>query len=391
MFGADTLNSARNSAPLASHPAFTPIMIGWCTLLFGLATFVLAMAASSGFWLPAALSVVAAIVGAFCGYKFAVSVGAKVPSFAGFSKKRSQEQEYAEEVTGRRGAAIMSTDELGSSSLDAPLDLDMADALEDDSLDGDGFETSAFESDEATDVAADDEEPRATYYEDPFAEDGFDGPASPNDRHFNDALGRERYDFTKPMDLGRSDGAPTTYPSDDGASEKAVLPEERPIDLNELTPQPEIQAELPAEPQATPAPIVLEAPIGVEPDGGLNEAVEIQADGEPEMMAGAAEADAPLHQAEIIDLKDRELKDLSLVQMVDRFAVGLEGHRKARANDPSSRSVRPSDPRIAKAIRDLPISDLRASGDNATRAQAEQTEAALREALEKLQQMSDHS
>lgn len=387
MFGADTLNSARSSAPLASHPAFTPIMIGWCTLLFGLATFVLAMAASSGFWLPAALSVLAAIVGAFCGYKFAVSVGANVPSFSGFGKKRSPEQDYAEEVTGRRGAAIMTTDELGSSSLDAPLDLDMADALEDDAFDDEGYETGVFESDEAADVAADDEEPRATYYEDPFAEDGFDGPASPNDRHFNDALGRERYDFAKPMDLGRSDGAPTTYPSDDGASEKkAVLPEERPIDLNELTPQSEVSTE----PEAAPAPIILEAPIGMEPDGGLNEAVENQAGGEPEMMAGAAEADAPLHQAQIIDLKDRELKDLSLVQMVDRFAVGLEGHRKARANDPSSRAVRPSDPRIAKAIRDLPISDLRTSGDNATRAQAEQTEAALREALEKLQQMSDH-
>lgn len=387
MFGADTLNSTRNRAPLASHPAFTPIMIGWCTLLFGLATFVLAMAASSGFWLPAALSVVAAIFGAFCGYKFAVSVGAKVPSFASIRKKRSPEQEYAEDVTGRRGAAIMSTEELGSSSLDAPLDLDMADALEDEAFDDEGYETGVFESDEAADVADDDEEPRATYYEDPFAEDGFDGPASPNDRHFNDALGRERYDFAKPMDLGRSDGAPTTYPSDDGAdSGKAVLPEERPIDLNELTPHSGVSAET----ETTPAPIVLEAPTGMEPDGGLNEAVENQANGEPEMMAGAAEADAPLHQAQIIDLKDRELKDLSLVQMVDRFAVGLEGHRKARANDPSSRAVRPSDPRIAKAIRDLPISDLRTSGDNATRAQAEQTEAALREALEKLQQMSDH-
>lgn len=387
MFGANTLNSTRNSAPLASHPAFTPIMIGWCTLLFGLATFVLAMAASSGFWLPAALSVVAAIFGAFCGYKFAVSVGAKVPSFTSIRKKRSPEQEYAEDVTGRRGAAIMSTEELGSSSLDAPLDLDMADALEDEAFDDEGYETGVFESDEAADVADDDEEPRATYYEDPFAEDGFDGPASPNDRHFNDALGRERYDFAKPMDLGRSDGAPTTYPSDDGAdSGKAVLPEERPIDLNELTPHSGVSAET----ETTPAPIVLEAPTGMEPDGGLNEAVENQANGEPEMMAGAAEADAPLHQAQIIDLKDRELKDLSLVQMVDRFAVGLEGHRKARANDPSSRAVRPSDPRIAKAIRDLPISDLRTSGDNATRAQAEQTEAALREALEKLQQMSDH-
>ncbi|MEP2735450.1 MAG: DUF308 domain-containing protein [Erythrobacter sp.] len=382
------MTSTRPSAPLASHPAFTPILVGWCALLFGLATFVLAMAASSSFWLPALLSVVAAICGAFCGYKVAESLGAKLPKFAGFRKARSPEQDYAEEATGRRAAAFITKEELGSSSLDAPLDLDMADALEEEGFESDEAAIALEES--ATmdaDHSADDDEPRATYYEDPFADDGFDGPASPNDRHFSDALGRKRYDFTKPMDLGRSDGEPTTYPSDDsGHAESATLPEEQPIDLNELTPQPELAVDT----ETAPAPIVQEDPIGFEPDGGVNEAVEIEAEGEPEMMAGAVEADAPLHQAQIIDLKDRELKDLSLVQMVDRFAVGLEGHRKARANDPSSRAVRPSDPRIAKAIRDLPISDLRSTGDNATRAQAEQTEAALREALEKLQQMSDH-
>ena len=388
MIGAKSLTRNRPSAPLASHPAFTPLVVGWAALLFGLSTFVVGIGLSSSFWLPAMLSVIAAAFGAFCGYKLADSAGANVPRFSGFRKKAAVQEDDEVDVTGRRGASIINTQELGSASLDAPLDLNMADMVDEDEADSEGFdetaETSMLSSDdfEETGIFSDDadsqDEDRPNFYEDPFAEDGIDGPASPNDRHAHDALGRPRYDFAKPMDLGRSDGEPTGEHAHTTPAEQNVA---------EAAPK-----------AAAAAPLILEAPEGFEEstsgDGGSSDDVSDAPDSpemdEHELSLGAEEADAPVQQAQVIDLKDRDLKDLTLVQMVDRFAVGLQDHRKARANDPSSRAVRPSDPRIAQAIRDLPIGDLRPVGDKSTRAQAEQTEAALREALEKLQQMSDH-
>lgn len=360
MFGADTIFSgnASSRAPLASHPAFAWIMILWCALLFGLASFVIAAAFSSSSLLPAGLGFVAAIVGALCGWQFCKSVGARMPELDGVAgivrSKFARDNDVAADQP-EASASIMSTQELGSTSLDAPLEETPSANLD---------ETDLAVS-EAQIVAAHDfdaGEP-AAYFEDPFAEDGLEGPASPNDRHAGPALGRPQ------------------FPS--GALSFGAL-EDRPEDANMATDVLELAEELsddalPLDSFELAKEAPAEQPVAATEQG-------------PEKSPEQSSALETRREADVIALKDRDLNDLSLVQMVERFAVGLEGHRVARSNDPASRAIRPSDPRIAQAIRALPIGDLRqADSDCATRTQAEETEAALREALEKLQRMSDHA
>lgn len=341
MFGADTLftNKAASRAPLASHPAFAWIMIAWCTMLFGLATLVIAMAFSSSTIMPIALGFGAAILGAFCGWHFCMNVGARMPQIgnvAVMGRSKFGRNDKTAEETMDTSASIMSTRELGSTSLDAPLE-EYAEAADDNDADQ-----------------------TASYFEDPFVNDGLDGPASPNDRHAGPALGRPQF-HSEAQAFGAL--------------------EDRPDDANLATEG-------------------FEAPEEIAPDGSEGDALALDSF-ELADKAPAVTSEDPVDlalssqirgEAQVIALKDRDLQDLSLVQMVERFAVGLDNRRVAQANDPGHRSIRPSDPRIAQAIRALPIADLgKTDGDCSTRSQAEQTEAALREALEKLQRMSDHA
>lgn len=360
MFGADTIfaNEAPSRAPLASHPAFAWIMIGWCAALFGLATFVIAAAFSSGTILPIIFGFVAAILGAVCGFQFSKSVGAKTPTMpAAPSFKRAKSDDMTSDT---RAASIISTADLGSASLDAPIEDAAIDEGEGDAFALAGNAISAPDADEG-------EEKPATYFEDPFAEDGIDGPGSPNDRHARPALGRAQFgdgdlsfgaleDRPDDANLALDDEGGAIEPStDEGDGEEALE-----LDAFELA-------------EEAPTPQTAD-------DVEIEDAV-------------VEDEDTRLQEAEVISLKDRELGELSMPEMVERFAVGLQTHRRARANDPASRAVRPSDPRIAQAIRELPIGDLgkaASESDSETRQQADQTEAALRDALEKLQRMSDH-
>lgn len=295
MIGAKILKRKSDGAPLASHPAFAWIMIAWAAALFGSATFIVARVFFAAPSLPIALGLFAAVIGAGCGYLIARSVGARMPNINVPRRAQPANKPDAEDAV--QGVSILSTKELGSESLDAPLD--MSDEIE---LTQDQEHILSLE-----DIAE-------------------------IDRPKSDIEGGDEIDDSEPLTLQAIDAAPAGSDND------------------------------------------LAAPKAEEAKG-------------PEPLIAANVDDA-----EIIDLKERNLADLSLVQMVERFAVGLEGHRMARINDPASRAVRPSDPRIAQAIRALPIADLKPQGQtSAARSEVEETEAALREALEKLQQMSDHA
>ncbi len=426
MFGANTSTSNQPSAPLASHPAFVWIIIAWTTLLFGGAAFVIASAWSSSSNLPFIVAFVAAVFGAIGGFVLARSVGAKLPMRA-VSKRQHEEEPVVNNVTGRRAASIISTQDLGSESLDAPLELSETDIelgseeWPNDELDAEAsaqervaeeptafghFENGPVEAaeepleltepvseDTIGDAAEDPEalaEKPSTYYEDPFADDRFDEAPSPNDRHRRAALGRGKFMGDEPLPLD----AFANF------EEEPVAEPATPIDLDRLTNKApdsgDLENDFPLEldtsfPEIGPksddesASLLACAPALDKP--AIKRAVDLS-------TTAPHEADAPLlaqtREAEITELKERDLKDLSLVQMVERFAVGLDDHRVARVNEPASRRIRPSDPRIAQAIRDLPIAELKPNSNPETRAEAEQTEAALREALEKLQRMSDH-
>ncbi|MEO9461659.1 MAG: hypothetical protein ABJ242_02890 [Marinomonas sp.] len=424
MFGANTSTSNQPSAPLASHPAFVWIIIAWTTILFGAAAYVVASAWSSSPNLPFILAFVAAVLGAIGGFILARSVGAKLPMRTKSKRSREAEEPEVDVVTGRRAASIISTQDLGSDSLDAPLELAESDIEVGDEewptepLTQDArvaekaaafehFEESPAEfSEEVSEEPLELTEPAveelienteeqaekpSTYYEDPFADDSFDEAPSPNDRHRRAALGRHKFMADEPLPLD----AFANF------EEEPVAEPATPIDLDRLTNKAadtagDLDGDFPLELDGSYADI---GPSGDESASLLSCATPAAVPAGKKAVdldsTAPHEADAPLleqtREAEIIELKERDLKDLSLVQMVERFAVGLDDHRVARVNDPASRRVRPSDPRIAQAIRDLPIAELKPSGDPETRAEAEQTEAALREALEKLQRMSDPS
>lgn len=135
-------------------------------------------------------------------------------------------------------------------------------------------------------------------------------------------------------------------------------------------------------------PVEMEVEIEVEEseDGGL---VEIE---EPALSeAGTRAATA---------LKRQPVGQMSLVQMIERFAHALDEHREAAAHndDNGSTVTRLPSPALIEALRTLPVvnpAPLRHyAGDGnaalaiATSEQAEETERALRRALEKLQRMS---
>jgi len=97
-------------------------------------------------------------------------------------------------------------------------------------------------------------------------------------------------------------------------------------------------------------------------------------------------------------LKRQPLGQMSLVQMIERFALALDEQREAASRNGDGKIARLPNPALIEALRTLPAANpasLRqyaAHGSAAlavsTAEQAQETERALREALEKLQRMS---
>ena len=97
-------------------------------------------------------------------------------------------------------------------------------------------------------------------------------------------------------------------------------------------------------------------------------------------------------------LRSQDVAEMSLVQLIERFALALDDHREARAKTDRANTTSLPDPALVEALRALPLitgsqapqfaTDGNAALAISTREQAEATERALREALEKLQRMS---
>ncbi|WFL78485.1 hypothetical protein P7228_05310 [Altererythrobacter arenosus] len=120
----------------------------------------------------------------------------------------------------------------------------------------------------------------------------------------------------------------------------------------------------------------------------------------PSPHSVAPQAPAPDARDGLGRLRSRRLEELSLAEMVERFGGALSEHRDAIERDPALRNeVQPVIAAALKALtgherakRAAPTQYQATQGnaalDISTREQAEATEEALREALEKLQRMS---
>lgn len=97
-------------------------------------------------------------------------------------------------------------------------------------------------------------------------------------------------------------------------------------------------------------------------------------------------------------LRSHAIADMSLVQLIERFALSLDEYREQQASRDSVTQPNRPDPALVEALRMLPLltgerapryaSDGNAALALSTREEVEATERALREALAKLEQMS---
>lgn len=127
------------------------------------------------------------------------------------------------------------------------------------------------------------------------------------------------------------------------------------------------------------------APISVEEE--QREPIDTEELSEPEPGKGAATV-----------LKRQPLGQMSLVQMIERLALALDEHRETARRDDDGKIARLPSPALIEALRTLPavnpgpLLQYAAHGNAAlavaTSQHADETERALRQALEKLQRMS---
>ncbi|WP_428027332.1 hypothetical protein [Altererythrobacter sp.] len=145
----------------------------------------------------------------------------------------------------------------------------------------------------------------------------------------------------------------------------------------------------PAPDAAEDAPLAENAQFAELPVSEITDRAE-QSEAEP----GEAEPGA----GAVTKLRSQNIEDMSLVQMVERFALALEDHRRRGADTAGASTVSAPDPALMEALRSLPTisrapapryaTDGNAALAISTREQVDRTELALREALEKLQRMS---
>lgn len=169
-----------------------------------------------------------------------------------------------------------------------------------------------------------------------------------------------------------------------------------------------------AEPQGdalgdTPTPSIInvsdlgvdafDSPINEDDDGFTQEPCpgpEFESEGTEEEQADLLDSYAPTAPAQGIDLlRERSVEELSLAELVERFAGALADRREMIARNPDLRGQ--AEPVIAEALKALTrhhrpapmhVSQGNAAVALSTREQADETEAALRDALQKLQSMS---
>ena len=477
----EKIEQPAEKAPLSEHPAFGPLMIGWGAAIFGLATHVVSMAVSGSLVLALILAFLATGAGAFFGAQIARGAGASVPGFAFKMPGRGKSKRKAEKKP------VMSTKELGSESLDAPLDHDSeyddqgVESEEGEELDADlaklaldkanhegpyarGRHFGRSDAPRAEQAASLDQGMDAPFPQDAepvqHADDGWEEQAPepepapqtppapinkltegtvrwPGDERIEEAADEPQEAPVPPMPAAMHDEAAAEpdevvpqlrrnrLPGQEVAEPKSVFePEVDPAHDEELqanlrslrgkgpkvaeptkqAPQaPLVKKQAPKAPKPTPqepqAPLakkqapkaaepITQAPKAPQPKKRPQKAPRPTAPQPKQRVAEPSEDFSASYRADMAKLRSNNLDRLSMIQMIDRFAGALEDHRSARALDPSSRSACPADADIIDAIRQLPASARNAATTPSKREQAEETEDALRVALQKLQRMS---
>lgn len=411
---ADRKQRKRRKPSVASHPAFLPIMVVWGAALMGLSVSALApdtitrtalavgIGSFGGFarWI---LALTAAGIGAGLGFFVAKTLRTRIP----VGRSGSLAAKATQLVR-----PIDPASELGSESLDAPLEEDelanlevIGGELDDGLVEGAADPLSAEEAHTLRESELVLDESQIC---EPVADEGDRGPtlgelsergyeneeptllkSKPNQgeeggwrftrRDFQAAL----EETCESMPESERKVAPTGFepdrdPADAHIEACTAGPESPPreLDLAEF-------AELPGR-----NAVWVEDPASAESAAAIEE----QAKGEEQAMA--QDAPSPMPTASALEkLREVPPHELSLVQMVERFAAALHEHQAAdRARPHSAANASGRDAALAEALKALTLfaENGFAEGDSASSGQVDairDTTAELREALAKLQNL----
>ncbi len=357
-----------NRQPLASHKSFVPLVAGWGAAFAGLVIAVLPAGTIASITQTAQLTalggfsrIVLAVLAALFGGLIALAIARAVRNAA--APLASEHDEFEEDHGEVR--PIDPSAELGSESLDAPI-----------------------EAHEVAEVPSDEYDVEVEFALDDVV------AASDQDGVNDDAWIEAAEISEEPLELGEIGeilGAAELAGTGEVDAHLAVEPEseyeyERPL----LATKPGKSAPpvLPhEEPQPEPAP----EPV-VEPESELEPEAETELEivATPEPMAIPEDAPDFLKGSAVKRLREMPTEDMSLMQMVERFATALHTHQAAHGKAAQPRR----DAALAEALRALSLftdNQRDASSGEASDGftdRAQQTERELREALAKLQKLS---
>ena len=334
-----TSTRKRNRAPLASHPAFAPIVALWLCALFGLAPLV------TGFGLRFAFA--GAALGAAAGWILARLAARRA---LGGKGRETPEPDTDTSVPG------------GTTDKDAGSARGMR-----------WWATRLLAAFHGKDSAQEEKAPETLYltYKE-LGSESFDSPLEPYETAIDEA---EEFPAEEPA----AEAIAGEEIAEEAASEEPVADglrvDSSPCEFEEILSQDDTAAVE----ETDPAPAA-----GHEPTP------------EPEAVEAVCEEDETRIVAPgLARLRERDPADMSLVELIERFAGALAERREDAERDPEFRDR--AQPIIAEALRALTAHGaagqmVHVHGNAAlalsTREQADVTEAALRNALEKLQQMS---
>ncbi len=409
---------------VAAHTSFVPMVSAWGAALLGLSVVVLPGGTVSQIAAPIGLDVlggsvkfvfagVAALLGGGLAFVIANALHAR-------ARRSVKPVSIVSNVTSRRVRPINPAAELGSDSLDAPIDKMPFGSEEERTEDGEFEELSGEDFDALDDTS----EPQPTLGE--LAQRGYDIEA-PEEDAADQGFTRSAFKMAliETCEGATCEAAPAEKP----AAETAPVPEQAPElaakqplgrpassaastgnswSLTQFTP--EKTPEAPKNPETAPLaekPRALDLAEFAELPGRNGVWVEEETPEAPAPQAATPQAATPKPRAvpdainpapvgALEKLRQTPTQDLSLVQMVERFAGALHDHQQAeRSRLPKNGVGR--DAALAEALKALTlftergfdqpnVSNVPAS-NHANETELGQTERELRDALAKLQNL----
>lgn len=390
--GAEFKRRGKSKTSIAAHPLFVPALTLWGAAVAGLAVFVLPEATIQNITAASALGVLGGFARLFFA-ALAAAIGAALFYFVGNTISRKLPGRSGT-VVNRASAAVRPIDpasELGSESLDSPIEdepfsqepmaLDEEDALIDEDyadtfdlpeeLDWVEEEGGDFEEDASADIPdLVNEEiepssgpaiaPEPEYVADIVADVSYDEPAVPEPKsRAARAFSRAKRPEGKKIELVQAlNGHLARMAAESNAKTKTSASSNDDLDLGAFD-QIGDEVQLPTS-SAAHAPKVR--------------------DGHPRM------------ETAVEKLRSVPPQDLSLVQMVERFALALQDHKKASTANPQSEQTQERDAALAEALKALSKfteHGFNAVGGNENTADADGSqnphESQIRDAMGKLQ------